>query len=348
MDVPDVPLEKVESTFWELVGSADSEVKVMYGADLHALSHGSGFPTNSNGYKQDENDPTRKKYVECGWNLNNLPGSPSSLLKFIKGDVSGMKVPWMYVGMVFSSFCWHNEDHWTYSINYLHWGEAKTWYGVSGLHADQFEARMKEIVPKLFQCQPDLLHQLVTLLNPMLLISGGVNVYRLDQKAGEFVVTFPRAYHAGFNQGFNFAEAVNFATTSWLPYGLSSIAHYADKKRQCVFSHEEMLCEMASQISTLEMDLALEVHKQLSARFTEEKKNRATLSKLGVKPERRIRFEDLEDDERSCWNCNTTMYFSSVSCTCLPTRGKRKQYFLIPAIVLVALRWVLTFILFSI
>lgn len=80
-----------------------------------------------------------------------------------------MIIPWMYVGMCFSAFCWHNEDHWTYSINYLHWGEPKIWYGVPGNEADKFEEAMQKVAPELFLPSPDLLHRLVTTCNPNIL-----------------------------------------------------------------------------------------------------------------------------------------------------------------------------------
>jgi len=33
------------------------------------------------------------------------------------------------------------------------------------------------------------------------------------------MVTFPYAYHAGFNTGYNCAEAVNFASHRWIEFG---------------------------------------------------------------------------------------------------------------------------------
>ena len=90
-----------------------------------------------------------------------LPVLDGSILRYISGDISGMKVPWCYVGMCFATFCWHIEDHWSYSINYLHWGEPKTWYGVSSEQAELLEETMKQRAPDLFENQPDLLHQVL-------------------------------------------------------------------------------------------------------------------------------------------------------------------------------------------
>lgn len=52
-------------------------------------------------------------------------------------------------------------------------GEPKTWYGVPGTKAERFEASMKTAANELFQSQPDLLHQLVTIMNPNVLMETG-------------------------------------------------------------------------------------------------------------------------------------------------------------------------------
>ena len=41
--------------------------------------------------------------------------------------LSGVMMPWLYVGSCMSAFCWHVEDHALYSINYLHVGGAGWW-----------------------------------------------------------------------------------------------------------------------------------------------------------------------------------------------------------------------------
>jgi histone demethylase JARID1 len=226
-----------EREFWKHVqappSTAHPDIEVQYGADLHSTIHGSGFPTK-------ETHPL-DSYSNCPWNLNNLPILKDSLLRHTSRDVSGMMVPWLYVGMVFSAFCWHTEDHFTYSVNYLHWGETKTWYGVPASDADAFEATMRSQMPDLFEANPDLLFHLTTTLSPAILLDHGVSVTRLDQRPGDIVVTFPRAYHAGFNHGFNLAEAVNFALPDWLPFGRACADLYKEYKKAPVFSHDALV-----------------------------------------------------------------------------------------------------------
>ncbi|KAK0629548.1 PLU-1-like protein-domain-containing protein [Bombardia bombarda] len=234
--------DDVEREFWRLVADLQVTVEVEYGADIHCTTHGSGFPT----VEKNPDDP----YAIDPWNLNLLPLHPESLFKHIKSDISGMTVPWVYVGMIFSTFCWHNEDHYSYSANYQHFGATKTWYGIPGEDAAKFEAAMREAVPELFETQPDLLFQLVTLLTPDQLKKAGVRVYALDQRAGQFVITFPQAYHAGFNHGFNFNEAVNFAPSDWEPFGLAGVERLQEFRRQPCFSHDELLWAAAEGIAS--------------------------------------------------------------------------------------------------
>lgn len=59
----------------------------------------------------------------------------------------------------------HVEDHHFYSINYMHWGAPKIWYGVPGFAANKLEAAMKKHLPDLFNEQPDLLQKLVMQLS---------------------------------------------------------------------------------------------------------------------------------------------------------------------------------------
>ncbi|XP_060929999.1 lysine-specific demethylase 5C [Limanda limanda] len=317
MPVHMVPTELVEREFWRLVSSIEEDVTVEYGADIHSKEFGSGFPMD-NGKRTLTTE--EEEYARSGWNLNVMPVLDQSLLCHINGDISGMKVPWLYVGMVFSAFCWHIEDHWSYSINYLHWGEPKTWYGVPSVAAERLEEVMKKKTPELFEFQPDLLHQLVTIMNPNILMAHGVPVVRTNQCAGEFVITFPRAYHSGFNQGYNFAEAVNFCTADWLPAGRSCIDHYRRLRRYCVFSHEELTCKMAASPEKLDLNLAAATHREMFSIVQEERKLRKGLMERGITEAEREAFELLPDDERQCDKCKTTCFLSALACSKCPER----------------------------
>lgn len=47
----------------------------------------------------------------------------------------------------------------------------------------------------------DLLLGKTTMFPPSILLEHNVPVYKAVQKPGEFIITFPRAYHAGFSHG---------------------------------------------------------------------------------------------------------------------------------------------------
>lgn len=236
-------LDEIEKLFWELVESENSELKVRYGADIHNLKPGeiSGFPTIEVPHSPYDDRLDGTPYIKHPWNLTQLPFAKGSLLNFINSSISGMTIPWIYVGSLLSTFCWHVEDHYTLSANYCHFGSVKKWYGIPSAYADEFEKTMKALAPDLFQRQPDLLHQLVTLISPSDLSAKGIPCVYADQGPNEFVVTYPRVYHAGFNSGINFNEAVNFTMDAWLEFGERSIRDYSEIRKENVFDHFKLV-----------------------------------------------------------------------------------------------------------
>lgn len=316
--------DDVEREFWRLVESLTETVEVEYGADIHSTTHGSGFPT----IEKNPLDP----YSTDPWNLNILPVHPESLFRHIKSDISGMTVPWLYVGMCFSTFCWHNEDHYTYSANYQHFGATKTWYGIPGEDAQKFEDAMREAVPELFETQPDLLFQLVTLLPPDQLKKAGVRVYALDQRAGQFVISFPQAYHAGFNHGFNFNEAVNFAPADWEPFGAAGVERLQTFRRQPCFSHDELLLTAAARDTRIKTAQWLagalkrlrlregEQRREFKSRHQQSYEHKCELDQADRSSECTCRMgfgldaDNVPEEESQCTYCKAYIYLSRFVC----------------------------------
>ncbi|KAG0139575.1 hypothetical protein CROQUDRAFT_54507 [Cronartium quercuum f. sp. fusiforme G11] len=295
----------MEREFWRLVESPNENVEIEYGADIHSSTYGSGFP-------HVEKHPL-EPYARDGWNLNNLPIAPGSLLRYIKSDIAGMTQPWIYVGMAFSTFAWHKEDHYTYSVNYHHWGDTKTWYGVPGEDDEKLEAAMKLAAPELFEQQPDVMYQLVTLMSPGRLKSAGVRTYVCDQRPNEFVITCPRSYHSGFNHGFNLNEAVNFCLPDWLPDGNLCVKHYKSLKKLPVFSHDELLITIFLNEKSPKVSRWLLPHfREMIKRELSDRENaRTSISNLST--EVLIEPEDLPEDQIQCHHCKSLGYLSHVT-----------------------------------
>uniref|UniRef100_A0A1I8EQ83 JmjC domain-containing protein n=1 Tax=Wuchereria bancrofti TaxID=6293 RepID=A0A1I8EQ83_WUCBA len=284
---------KVEQEFWKDVIDLENTVVVKYGADLAVTKVGSGFPMNGRDFGGKMDPKEREYYANHPWNLNNLPILKDSVLSHMETGISGMMEPWVYVGMCLSAFCWHTEDHWTYSYmftfiiscDFLSFkqpelflspskdckGERKIWYGVSGDEGEKFDRVMMELVPYLFERQPDVLHHMTTTMNPKILINK-------------------------------------------LRKGRFCILEYARVHRNCVFSHEELMVKMAKCATKLSTNVGIAVHEELYEIIVREKHLRDTVIGKGITQSARVEYEHIPDDFRACVVCKTTLFMSSIIC----------------------------------
>ncbi|XP_016329976.1 lysine-specific demethylase 4B-like [Sinocyclocheilus anshuiensis] len=153
------------------------------------------------------------------WNIGHL----NTLLDMVEQEcgivIEGVNTPYLYFGMWKTTFAWHTEDMDLYSINYLHFGQPKSWYAIPPEHGKRLERLAQGFFPGSSQgCDAFLRHKM-TLLSPSILKKYSIPFDRITQEEGEFMITFPYGYHAGFNHGFNCAESTNFATLRWIDYG---------------------------------------------------------------------------------------------------------------------------------
>lgn len=169
--------EELERKFWSQTLSSPP----LYGAD----SPGTLF------------DP------DCAeWNVGNLP----SLLHTLDHGIPGVSLPFLYWGQWKSMFAWHIEDMNLASINYLHIGMPKQWYGIAPRHTGQFDRAVQSIWSRDHKNCREFIRHKEYLVSVNLLRANGVPVIKTRQQRGEFMITWPTAYHQGFNYGFNCAE----------------------------------------------------------------------------------------------------------------------------------------------
>lgn len=297
-------IQKIEQDYWNLVETGNSEIfeqfddeheairteegekvfRFNYAADLPVNKYGSGFPT----VKQ------HKKYGSHPFNFNNFNDQKRSLLAFCKGkDISGINIPWFYLGMLYSSFCWHYEDLMMYSLNYMHEGAGKIWYSISPEHREKFEKVAGKKFRQLKKEDPNFLFNINSMISPDYLTKHGVPVTKTHQKPGEFILTFPGGYHAGFSLGFNAAEAVNFTAPTWLDW--------ADKAMKIYMKSREKVPVIPMQWLILETDYKLpkQVAKEVRNELASRRKVREEYEKFAldeVEYEREI-CSTGEDDE---------------------------------------------------
>ncbi|KAG8917696.1 hypothetical protein FRC00_013318, partial [Tulasnella sp. 408] len=196
----------------------------------------------------------------------------------------------------------------------MHWGETKTWYGIPGDDAEKFEAAIKSEAPDLFEAQPDLLFQLVTLMSPKRLKEAGVRVYGCNQRPGEYVITFPKAYHAGFNHGLNLNEAVNFAVPDWLNDGRDCVRRYQEHQKLPVFSHEELLITITQHSTSIKTATWLldSLREMIDGHLALRKKLRQAVPNIPEVTEE----QDVPEDQYQCAVCKGFSYLAQVTCQC--------------------------------
>ncbi|MCP4483793.1 MAG: hypothetical protein GY823_04425, partial [Flavobacteriaceae bacterium] len=183
-------------------------------------------------------DPQQKVF-----NLNKMNSRPESVLSHDSGPrLAGIHTSYLFLGMWRSTFSWHVEDMVILSLLSPCLTSPRTCTASAtctagprrpGTWCRPARPTCRSVSPAAsspaLACH-NLLRNKSVILQPELLEANGITVHRLLQEERQAVAVFPSAYHAGFNHGFNIAEAVNFGTARWVEYGKRAHGCQCDDK----------------------------------------------------------------------------------------------------------------------
>ncbi|CAD8197841.1 unnamed protein product [Paramecium octaurelia] len=294
-----------EIEFWSIIDypTKYDDVEVEYAADLLATKYATGFQEGQLG------------------NLSGINKNRNSIFQVLqdKNEMSGISVPWLYLGMKYANFCWHKEDLNLNSMNYMHAGAAKTWYAIPPSYSDKFLQYFNKAYENERKQNPRLLYDITCQISPVELAENGIPILRTDQQPGELILTLGATYHAGFSHGLNCSEAVNVAPTQWLKEFDRATQEYRmdGNLKKVSFPLEWLLCKVALMVDEIRFtkkswQKLFEKFKQM---IDQEINNRKCILSLydNVKT---IEFVNkLEKYDRSvCKICSNYMFLSYIFC----------------------------------
>ncbi|XP_061676221.1 LOW QUALITY PROTEIN: protein Jumonji [Syngnathoides biaculeatus] len=302
---------EVEQEYWRIVEQRDGHVAVHCGK-VDTSTHGSGFPTGKS-----------EPFSKHGWNLTVLPNNSGSILRHL-GAVPGVTVPWLNVGMVFSTSCWSRDQNRLPYIDYLHTGADCIWYCVPA----EERSKLDKVVHTLLQANGtpglEMLEKNI-MISPEVLCREGIRVHRTVQRSGQFVVCFPGAFVAKVCCGYSVSETVHFATPRWIELGYRAAKDLKWRRIAEPFSMEKLLYQIATAESKRDNGrLLATVAALLKDLRNTEMRQRSELFAAGLHSAARYGAHDegrkkprgkwtaLESSERRCQICHHLCYLSMV------------------------------------
>ena len=161
-----------------------------------------------------------------------------------------------------------------------------------------------------------------------------MQVYKTLQRPGEFVLTLPGSYHAGFSTGLNIGEAVNFATRSWFEFGAKCQEFYRRTREKIpVFPIEWLVTENIRNIEEVKVDSATKTillqkfvdyvtfeFRQRSFMEEEMKTRLSVKNPDELEPDYSIfklmpNRDAVSEDAHQCHYCTDFAYFSLIHCS---------------------------------